>query len=137
MPSEQNWYLPEHILYVRFYGHLSVEDIQTEFARSVAFVEASSAKKVHFLHDWQAVETFPRDLLAIRRVLKMRVTDPSKIGWVVVYGSQNPVLRFLGDVLFQTFKIQFRVWATQAEALAFLQTVDDTLPAPLETVTSE
>jgi hypothetical protein len=128
MPINHSWFLPERIVLVHMAGIMTLDEIRDAFAESARYVESSSARKVHLLHDWRDLKRFPRNVMEIRRVLLARIQNPRKIGWVVMFGTMNPLARFLMDMAMQTFRIRFRAFNTPEEALAFLRKMDASLP---------
>jgi len=127
---EQFWLIPQRLVFVRFTGHLTVEDIGQALEMSMDFVDNSTGEHpIHFLHDWTGLENFPTSIGMIRQSTRRKLKDRSKLGWVIAYGSNQRILRFVSDLTFQVFKIRFRMVDTEAEAVQLLQQIDPTLPS--------
>ena len=97
MPITHSWFFPEQIVLVRMTGIMTLDEIRDAFAESARYVESSPARKVHLLHDWRDLKRFPRNVIEIRRVLLARIQNPRKIGWVVMFGTMNPLARCFGS----------------------------------------
>lgn len=134
MPTQQKWYLNDRIVFVEFAGELSVDDIVEALETSINYVERSAAQPVHFLHDWTQLKKFPTNILQIRRQSDIRLSDRSKLGWMVAYGNDNRLMRYISQTVTYLFDIRFRMFSTREEALRFLHKMDDTLdgsPLPM------
>lgn len=127
MRHYQAWLIENKVVYVKFVGEISVEEIGEAFAKSNALVLESEKPPVHFLHNWSEVTNFPKKLSEMRRLTKAVKGDLRRIGWVVAFGTENRLIRFLGDVFFQLFRIRFRMFRTEKEAISFLRRMDITL----------
>lgn len=128
MTHYQDWLIANKVVYVKFWGDVSVEEIGEAFAKSNTLSLASENTPVHFLHSWGDVKTFPRKLHELRRLTTTVKGDSRRIGWVVAYGTENRLMRFLGDVFFQMFRVRFRMFLYEQEAIAFLRYIDPILP---------
>lgn len=128
MPMKQDWYIDGRVALVRFWGDVSVDDVVEALDVSAQLVKEGEYPKVHFLHDWSRINKFPTNILQIRRDSKAQLDDEEKLGWMVVFGMENRVLRFISQVVLQVFNIPFRMFSTQEEAREFLKDIDPTLP---------
>ena len=128
MPVEQDWLIPDHLASVRFFGDVTLHDVGVAFGRSAELVDASGGKQVHFLHDWQDVTSYPTNVIQIRQALQARVSDRSKLGWVVIYGMDHQLLRFLSHIALELFKVRVKQLETRIDAITFLYHIDPALP---------
>jgi hypothetical protein len=131
MSTQQKWYLNNRIVFVEFAGELSVDDIVEALETSINYVERSDAQPVHFLHDWTQLKKFPTNILQIRRQSDIRLSDRAKLGWMVAYGNDNRLMRYISQTVTYLFDIRFRMFSTREEALRFLHKMDDTLSGNL------
>jgi len=128
MPFHQEWLIPERIVKVSFWGNLTVEEIANSFKVSGKFLMESQATRVHFVHDWSRLKTFPTNLSQIRNATNFGENPAmNKLGWVVVYGVKQKLLRFIGDLTFQLFQIRTHMTDDFDSALKFLHQQDATL----------
>ena len=131
MPFHQEWFIPNRIVKVTFSGNLSIEEIAKSFMVSGKFLLESDADRVHFIHDWSQLETFPTNLSHIRNATSIR-NNPAlhKLGWVVIFGARDKLMRFVGDLTFQLFRIHTHMTEDLDSALEFLYRHDNTLEKP-------
>jgi hypothetical protein len=129
MTHYQEWLIADKVVYVKFWGDVDVAEISVAFYRSNALSQESNNPPIHFLHDWSAVTSFPKKLHELYRLTKDVKGDSRLVGWVVVFGTENILMRFLGDVFFQLFKVRFKMFQNEDNAIAFLRGVDTTLPS--------
>ncbi|MCU0497716.1 MAG: hypothetical protein MUF87_10225 [Anaerolineae bacterium] len=98
MPAEITWYYPQRLVYERFYGVITLEELDEIQNRFVDHL-VNGIAPVHTIIDFREVTDYPRNLMEIRRVL--HTTDTGKLGWVIII-NQNGLLQFLVTVLTQT-----------------------------------
>lgn len=128
MPHKQAWLIKDHVVSVTFTGTLSAKDIGDAFRTSGDYAIEASEGPVHFLHDWRVVDSFPTSLSKVMKEARGSTRAPAhKVGWVVAYGKNNRLFRWMGDVFFQIFGLQFRLFKTRDEAIAFLCQRDERL----------
>lgn len=129
----QEWLIPNHLVFVRFGGDITVEQIAIAYKRSAELVQESS-RIVHLLHDWEQVETFPTQLRELVSSTRSYRTRRENLGWVVAYGNENHLMKFLGNLFFQMARIKFRMFLERAEAIKFLERIDADLPPLTERI---
>ncbi len=128
MPFHQEWLITDQVVRVVFTGQLTIEDIAKSFMVSGKFIAESEAKRVHFIHDWTQLDGFPTNLNQIRSSTEMDENPyADRLGWVVIFGAQGKILRFLGDIVFQLYQIRTHMTSNLDEAIAFLEKQDPTL----------
>lgn len=137
MPAEISWYHENRIIYERFYGTITVEEMITLTQKSEEYREAG-IPLVHTIVDLSGIESFPKNLGAIRAAIK-RPAHMERIGWIIIYGTQNPILKFFASAITQVFggQVRFRLCETLEQSLAFLTERDQTLPELLPPSQSE
>jgi hypothetical protein len=130
MPVKQQWFIEDRVVYVRYWGDVSAEEIGQAYSDSLSFVRASKdPRQVHFLHDWTDWHTFPKNIMQIRKHIDVNLTakDRQKIGWMVVYGNNNRLLSYLGRVIMQIARVSFRIYHEQDKAISYLKSMDISL----------
>ena len=128
MTHYHEWLIENKVVYVKFWGDISVEEIGVAFAKSNDLALASATPPVHYLHNWGEVTSFPRKLHELRRLTKNVKGDSRRIGWVVVFGTENMLMRFIADVFFQMFRVRFRMFLKSEDAIDFIKRIDTTVP---------
>ncbi|MEO8610734.1 MAG: hypothetical protein ABI690_22745 [Chloroflexota bacterium] len=126
MPYADSWYIEKGVAIQRMYGNVTLED--AEAARNgLAKLLETGTTLVHVLVDVSEVERFPTNLFGIRR-LTPNIDNPN-LGWLIIYGAGNPLLRFIASTLAQLGMpgVRMRMFSRWDESLIFLQGQDSTL----------
>jgi hypothetical protein len=126
MAHEISWLVPNKVINMYVNGDMTLESLTAFSDDVIQHIEASDAPLVHLLIDERDMGGFPSQ---IKRVLdSAQFLRHPRLGWFVIYGTDNKVLKFISYMVAQVAHIRHRRFVTQAEALAFLQTIDSTLP---------
>lgn len=127
MAYSVGWYIDKRVTYQRLYGHVTLEDVRDINAESID-ISRNGIPLVHSVIDITGVQKFPTNLAAIREIMSIQ-TDGDAVGWVLIVGADNPVIRFIASVITQLVmeKIHFRLMDSMDAALEFLQEHDATL----------
>ena len=125
MPFESHWYVPRAVIYSRFTGATTEEDIVRHAQTLDALIAESDRPQVHVLVDSSAV-TKPLPFTATIRAVRVTPSN-ERAGWVVTVGEQDPMIKFISDMARQIMKLRTRNFKTRDEALDFLKDIDDTV----------
>ncbi|MCC6612803.1 MAG: hypothetical protein IT320_04945 [Anaerolineae bacterium] len=125
MPFTSQWYVPEAVIYSRFSGQVSEEDVIRHGVALNELMRTSSRAAVHVLVDSSDV-TKPLSFVATIKAARATPQD-ERIGWVVTVGEQDPMLKFISDATRQLLQLRSRNFRTRDEALDFLKSIDDTI----------
>ncbi|MEO1289591.1 MAG: hypothetical protein AAFV93_17640 [Chloroflexota bacterium] len=120
MPHSHTWLSENQVVYVVFSGIMSSDDIGEAFHESARYVIESSEAPVHFLHNWQSLESFPTSLSQVVKVSQNTKAPLKKVGWIVAYGKHSRSFEFMGNIFFQLFNVRFKLVKTLDDALTFL-----------------
>ncbi|MDZ4769663.1 MAG: hypothetical protein SGJ24_11085 [Chloroflexota bacterium] len=132
MPYAVKWLIPDRLMLSIHYGVVSSDDMMAYIDESMAMRDAANDKNgvggalVHTLTDARAmtrVEIKLKDMQGVLRALRGQ-----KVGWSV-YVNPSAVDRFVVSVSHQMVGVRHYICATMEEALTFLTTNDETLPA--------
>lgn len=125
MPFETRWLIANRVVYQRFYGDVTIEEFADSVAEIRQFID-SGMPLVHAIGDLTGVQKYP----SLIQMSKVAQANPAmaNIGWTVLLVT-NPLLRFFGTVLAQFTVERIRTVATFQEAMQFLLTRDQTIPA--------
>lgn len=122
MPFEISWKIPQRVVYVRNYGHMTIPDIRDSIEQMRAHYEQGTSL-VHTILDVGDVTSYP-NLLELRHGLSL---DRSKNqGWTMFVGAEG-IARFICSVLAQLAGDRFRMFETSEQALSFLIDMDQSL----------
>ncbi|MCS7072572.1 MAG: hypothetical protein NZM00_13780 [Anaerolinea sp.] len=113
-----------HLVLVTTWGILTSEELQQYDQAICALFDKAARSEVHVLYDWSRLDAMPSlaDIRAIRQV-----THPKR-GWAVFVSVRQALIRFVLALASQLFNYRIRFFDTYAAALAFLNSVDPTLP---------
>lgn len=126
MPYEILWHTDKRIVHEKFYGQVTLEEIREVIGRYMVLVLEGDAP-VHTLVDVSMVTRYPGNLNNLRELFDPD-NDPG-VGWIMICGANNPLLRFLSSILKQVLlrKLKLRLFYSTEEALEFLAEQDPTL----------
>ena len=126
MPAQYGWLVPDRVVCGRVTDPMTAEHLEEMTRTATGYLDAGAANGVHFLVDLQ----FRRRLVTLANVrdIVYPVLSHPNLGWVVLYGMESDFIRVLIDTLLRALRKSFRFMATREDAIAFLQTVDPTLP---------
>lgn len=120
MPHQQSWLIQNQIVYVVFSGDMSTGDVGEAFHDSARHIIESTDAPVHFFHNWEEVTKFPTSLSQVFKASRDTKAPIRKVGWVVAYGNNTKLFKFMGNIFFQLFSVRFRLFKTEDEAVNFL-----------------
>ena len=126
MPYEQSWLIMNEVVHSKRRGDLTVEELVSSTTEIVQKLDSSNRPLVHVLVDVHDVTSYPRKLRVLNLALKPLLSHP-RLGWILFYGNSNQVLQFLTGMIAQIMRTRFRFFDTSAEAVQFLQSVDQSL----------
>lgn len=128
MSYQVSWFQEPRILYVRYYGKLTAEDIHEANSQALIHLDAATTPPVHTLVnviDMTELGFVFKDVLKDEAVIN--VSSHKKLGWVVYFNKQNPIYTFMANVVGQSYEEKVKFLDTEAEAVSFLQRIDPTL----------
>ncbi|MGQ9909204.1 MAG: hypothetical protein ACUVS2_10260 [Candidatus Flexifilum sp.] len=113
-----------HLLLVTTWGTLAGEELRRYDEAICALFDGAAGAQVHVLYDWSGLNAMP----TLADIRGMRQIAHPKRGWAVFVGVRQPLIRFLLGLAAQIVNYPIRFFNTRAEALAFLHSIDPTLP---------
>jgi len=124
MPVEVTWYLEDRIIYSKYSGNVTIEDVRngTQQVKKFAY---QGTPLVHNIANMLEIETFPKNLRQIRNAIEQ--LDNNILGWTVII-NRNKLLRFIVSTVSQLARARFLIFDNQEDALAFLYRMDASLP---------
>ena len=127
MPCELKWYLKDRVLLERLHGVVTLEDVKDSNVQLKALL-ASGVAPTHVIVDLSGVERFPTSLSTIKEFVKP-VPNQEILGWVLIFGAQNSLLRFLASMVtqFTGDNVRMRMFDDLTETLDFIRKQDETL----------
>lgn len=107
----------------RYYDHVSFDDIQTVNDRSVQILDESSREKLHLIMDVKDVKSHPNNVAKIWNI-SSKTTNHKKLGTTIVVGMDNPITKFLIEMIATFGKTSLKAVSTREEALEILSTIE-------------
>ncbi len=124
MPYNVEWLMKDRIFEIHASGVVTLEEMEAYSSTIISMLEQSPYPLIHAIADDAHVESFPR-LALFSKIPWLR---HPKMGWLVSYGIDQPVARFVGHTAGQITRLRLRLVKDYDEAIEFLQYVDVTLP---------
>jgi hypothetical protein len=131
MPIYSTWVVEGHLVYWKSWGALTEDDIAPYDAESLALLE-HTATMLHTIADHTQLQQLP----ALKGLTTLSAARDPRLGWYLVVGSMNPIIRMMVSIAVQVSKIRLRFFDTFESALEFIREQDSTLP-PIEVTEAE
>jgi hypothetical protein len=126
MPYQVSWYVDQRVVYCRAFGNASIEDIH-DFNHETQLYVRAGQPLVHVLCDLKNLDKFPTNIAGMRKSLEQM--DHERMGWVIVCGAGNALLRFIASLITQFIipDVRLRMFDTVEQGVEFLREHDATL----------
>jgi hypothetical protein len=126
MPYQVSWYVDQRVIYCRAFGTATIEDIHHLNRETQLHVRAGQPL-VHVICDLKGLDKYPTNIAGMRQSLEQM--DHERMGWVIVCGAGNALLRFIASLITQFIipNVRLRMFDTVQQAVAFLREHDSTL----------
>lgn len=128
MPITTKWWLEGRVIEVKIVSSFEVDDLTQAVIQAQALMDSTSEQRVHILVDNTLIGPTNAHAADMNREAKPLMQD-ERLGWVIVYGKNNVLTRFATNIVMQLMHPRFRMVNTLAEALSFLNHIDETLPS--------
>lgn len=127
MPFDISWYKDGHIIYIEYYGDVTLEDKRLGAEAECAYLDQATVPLVHVLLDMTNQTSAPTDIKEIQKALDKALVHPKK-GWTLGFGKDDFGMdKFVNSVVTQTRSARYRTFVTLEETLDFLAYVDSSL----------
>lgn len=127
MPFDISWYKDGHIIYIEYYGDVTLEDKQLGAEAECAYLDQATVPLVHVLLDMTNQMSSPTDIKEIQKALDKALIHPKK-GWTLAFGKDDFGMdTFVNSVVTQARSARYRTFVTFEETLEFLVYVDSSL----------
>lgn len=125
MPITHQWIIPKRVIYVRWYGDITVEETQ-EANRATARFLAEGIPLIHMLRDDSAVTSIPP--VTLRQILDtLKAVRHPDFGWAVNIGYSNAFVGTFINLYSKFTRIHIHRCETVEDGLAFLKQADVSL----------
>lgn len=132
MPYDVQWLVPDRVMYVRYIGVFTRDDLYAYLEKSLAMRDEANERLgvggplVHTLTDGRDMVKNEMELKDVQSSL--RSLRHQKVGWSV-FVHESRLNRFIVSIAHQLVGVRHYICATMDEAVKFLRDNDDTLPA--------
>ncbi|MEO0563190.1 MAG: hypothetical protein AAF125_13870 [Chloroflexota bacterium] len=124
MGIDLKWLVADRVIFGRYYNTISLEELRSGMNHIADMIDETEPPTiVHTLIDNADLLDYPRNPLELREASRKLLAYP-RYGWLLVYGHTPPFTQFIIRVAISIFGVQYRVFNTRAEAIAFLKHVD-------------
>ena len=127
MPYSQSWLIEGAVALVIYSGNVTLSDVEQSADELLIRLHNSPRGIIHIMHDLGGVENYPTNVQQINRITRPLLSH-KKVGWFVLYGQENPMMRFLITMIAQLARVQSRGFENYESAREFLQNIDADLP---------
>lgn len=124
MSGKIRWVIPEKVIEVTFPSEIDLDYLRTLDTSVNKEFDDSNNDCVHVLIDASALT---KDA-SITEWTSISVPNHPRRGWVVEYETPNRVITYVGKIVARVFRMKFKHTETRADAVAFLHSMDATLP---------
>jgi hypothetical protein len=123
MAYEISWLVENRLMYIKYVGDMTVEDLELAIQEMQALLDVGEAP-IHTISDNRFLGQFPTSLSTLK---KLMTPHPKAIGWSVLI-QENTATRFIGEMLTRfSGQHQVKSFARLRDALTFLERNDTSL----------
>lgn len=125
MPYSLKWYIENEVIFTRFTGIVSTDELRECLIKGKSMIESSPRALIHVISDIGDVsQTVPlKDASKIIR----DVGYPPTLGWIITIRDKSPQLKMGAAINSAIHKVQTRSFATMNEAINHLKLIDESL----------
>lgn len=125
MPYSVNWLIENEIIFVRYSGVMTTEDLRACLLESQRYVESSPRALVHVINDVGDVveQVSMKDSMTVIR----EVGNHPRAGWAFSIREKSKMIKMSSGLGASVFKIRYRAFDTLDEALEYLKGFDSAI----------
>lgn len=121
MPFTIEWCVPDIVIFVRVFGALTADEINTLGSHIIAFNDQSTYDPLYLLVDVEGIERLELTMdHAIHLPNISALIDHPKGGWIAYYSATHPHFQYMLGLWNQVIRPRNFFFADRAEAVAFL-----------------
>lgn len=128
MGCNVSWMIEGHVIEHKYIDTLIADDM-VDVSRISLELLSSVESTIHVIADLTDLTGMQPDLMNIGNLTKLSRAFMSheNLGSIILYGTDNRMIKFLTSILFQMSKKEWRVVDNQEAALAILKRIDPSL----------
>jgi len=118
------WFIPHVALYEKYRCFETFESMYNNNTLMLDMLDSTSADIVHHVIDFSELIELPNNIHEIINASRPIMNHP-KLGWILAFGSTNPLFRIVASVTASALGVNFRMFDNEQEVREFLQTIDE------------
>ena len=125
MPYKTFWYEENKVIFTEVIGNFTFEELQNcnqEFLDNYFESNENNGQPIHLIVDLRSMTDFPKKLGSVRDASR-KTANFSQLGWLILIGVDNPLLKFLSTTILQLVRINCKIVQTLEEAEITLERV--------------
>lgn len=124
-----DWLIENRVIMHRYASTMDLDGLSEQLAVVNDMINAADVNSplVHVLMNTENLKEYPKQIAKVGRTAKALLDNP-RLGWVISYGRDDRMIKFVTSAIGTMFKTRFRVFSTEQEAFEFLNSVDEMLP---------
>ena len=122
MPYSVNWYIPDEILYIHYWGVMTNEELRESLLKMHSLMESSPRNLVHAINDVGDIT----QSVALKDSMKIvrEVREHPRVGWSISIREKSVLVKMGSALGSSLLKMRYRAFDTLDEALAHLELKD-------------
>ncbi len=128
MAYELEWCIDDAVILQRVNGTPASSQTHESSQKIFQMIDNSDRDLVHLLVNVSGVESFETSKLEDLIHDTRDMLEHKRIGWVIVFGQNSRIIRYLYSIVTQVFKVRFRMFDSADGAINFLLEQDTRLP---------
>jgi hypothetical protein len=125
MPYSVDWYIQDEIIYSRYFGALTPDELRECLILTREFIESSPRESVHTINDVSDV-TESVALLDSLPIIR-EVGSHARVGWSFTLGEKSPLVKMGAAMGASVFKIRYKAFDTLDQVIEHLKFFDQNI----------
>ncbi|GEM_PF-2404494 len=122
MPIDTSWLLEDRVMLIEMSGDLSLDDMRQGTLYSLDALNKTN-HQIHQIIDLSQVKSLPNNIAEFAKIAQP-ANEHEMMGWVIVYGVQNKLIKFIATMTGHISKTQLKIVDSQAEAIDVLKRIE-------------
>ncbi|QPC82663.1 hypothetical protein G4Y79_23740 [Phototrophicus methaneseepsis] len=127
---KSSWLQEKRIAYIELIGKFD-EQLVIDVNEHMRSLIDEGMRPVHLVLDATGLTGYPVNVRVLKQSSEASASHPD-VGWLILIGFTNPVIKFFSSVLAQLFNLNFKQAESTEEAVSILRRVDITIETPAE-----
>lgn len=125
MPYQTRWLVEGKVVLTEFSGNIDIEDL-LENDKDLYRMVTEGEAPVHIICLASEVDKFPKQIAKINQSAEPYLRNEA-MGWFVLVGLDNRLIRFIGSTVAQVTKLKMKQTDSLEEAVGVLKKIDPRL----------